>query len=180
MTIGPLQLVALGFDHPNFTGEIRAELARLHESDTVNVVDAIAIYKDHNGEMELEHLSNLSKDEAIEMGSTICALIGLGIEGESGFVRGAENGAAIAADGDLDVFSDEAAWDVLDDIPNDSAAAVLLLEHEWAVPLRDAVLRAGGHRIGDTFVSAVDLVAIGLAGKDEAIDVPSAPVTAAR
>ena len=35
------------------------------------------------------------------------------------------------------------AWDVLADIPNDSAAA-LLIEHHWAVPLRDAIVRAGG------------------------------------
>ena len=32
----------------------------------------------------------------------------------------------------------EEAWDILYDIPNDSAAALILLEHHWAVPLRDA------------------------------------------
>jgi hypothetical protein len=42
------------------------------------------------------------------------------------------------------VFDDEDAWDVLEDIPNDSAAALLLIEHHWAVPLRDAIARAGG------------------------------------
>jgi hypothetical protein len=35
------------------------------------------------------------------------------------------------------VFSDEQAWDVLADIPNDSAAALLLIEHHWAVPHGD-------------------------------------------
>jgi hypothetical protein len=50
-------------------------------------------------------------------------------------------------------------WDVLEDIPNDSAAA--LLEHHWAVPLRDAIARAGGFRIGDGFISPLDLVEIG-------------------
>jgi hypothetical protein len=44
------------------------------------------------------------------------------------------------------VFSDEQAWDVLADIPNDSAAALVLLEHHWAVPLRDAVVEANGAR----------------------------------
>jgi hypothetical protein len=43
----------------------------------------------------------------------------------------------------VDFFSDEQAWDVLADIPNDSAAALILLEHHWAVPLRDAIARAG-------------------------------------
>jgi len=55
------------------------------------------------------------------------------IEGEEGLAKGAEAGAEAAADG-VDVFSDEQAWDVLADIPNDSAAALVLIEHHWAVP----------------------------------------------
>ena len=62
----------------------------------------------------------------------------------------------------LHVFSDEEAWDVLEDIPNDSAAALILIEHHWAVPLRDAIARAGGFRISDGFISPLDLVEIGL------------------
>jgi hypothetical protein len=57
---------------------------------------------------------------------------------------------------------------VLEDIPNDSAAALILLEHHWAVPLRDAIFRAGGFRIADAFISPLDLVAIGLASAAEA------------
>ena len=66
------------------------------------------------------------------------------------------------------MFSDEDAWDVLEEIPNDSAAALLLIEHHWAVPLRDAVVRAGGFRIGDGFISPLDLVEIGLVTAEEA------------
>ena len=66
------------------------------------------------------------------------------------------------------MFSDEDAWDVIEDIPNDSAAALILLEHHWAVPLRDAVARAGGFRISDGFISPLDLVEIGLMSADEA------------
>jgi len=66
------------------------------------------------------------------------------------------------------VFSEEEAWDVIEDIPNDSAAALLLLEHHWAVPLRDAVARAGGFRISDGFISPLDLVEIGLVSSEEA------------
>jgi hypothetical protein len=51
------------------------------------------------------------------------------------------------------VFSDEQAWDVLEDIPKDSAAALILIEHHWAVPLRDAIARAGGFRPSDGFIS---------------------------
>jgi len=167
MTVGPVQLIVLGFEHPEFHGEIIAELERLRESDTVRVIDALAVHKDAEGEIEVAHLSNLSKDEAIELGSKVGALIGLGIEGEEGLEAGAQAGAEAAADG-IDVFSDQEAWDVLEDIPNDSAAALVLLEHHWAVPLRDAIARAGGFRISDGFISPLDLVAIGLVSSEEA------------
>ncbi len=167
MAIGPVQLIVLGFNHPDFHGEIITELERLRESDSVRVIDSIVVYKDAEGDLEVEHLSNLSTDEAIELGSKIGALIGLGIDGEEGAEAGAEVGAEAAAEG-VRVFSEEEAWDVLEDIPNDSAAALVLLEHHWAVPLRNAIARAGGFRIGDGFISPLDLVEIGLLSAEEA------------
>src|SRR5256885_2197100 len=80
---------------------------------------------------------------------------------------GAAAGADAGADG-IQAFSDEKAWDVLEEIPNDSAAALLLLEHHWAVPLRDSIARAGGFRISDGFISPIDLVEIGLMAADQA------------
>jgi uncharacterized membrane protein len=167
LAIGPVQLLVLGFKTPDFRGEILEELERLRQSDTVRVIDALAVYKDAAGEMEVMHLSNLSKDEAIELGSKVAALIGLGIEGEEGMEAGAELGAEAAAEG-IEVFSDEDAWDVLEEIPDDSAAALILIEHHWAVPLRDAIARAGGFRLAADFISPLDLVAIGLVTAEEA------------
>jgi uncharacterized membrane protein len=167
MAIGPVQLIVLGFAHPDFHGEIIAELERLRESDTVRVIDALAVYKDAAGEIEVEHLSNLTQDEAIELGSKVGALVGLGIDGEEGAAEGALAGAEAGAEG-ITVFDEDAEWDVIEDIPNDSAAALVLLEHNWAVPLRDAIARAGGFRISDGFISPLDRVAIGLMSSDEA------------
>src|SRR3954469_19221231 len=167
MAIGPVQLLVLGFNEPDFHGEIIAELERLKESDTVRVIDALAVHKDAAGDIEVAHLSNLTKDEAIELGSKVGALVGLGIEGEEGMHAGADAGAEAAADG-ISVFSDDDAWDVIEEIPNDSAAALILLEHHWAVPLRDAVARAGGSRISDGFISPLDLVEIGFVSAEEA------------
>ena len=168
MAIGPVQLLVLGFHEPDFHGEIIAELERLRESDTVRVIDALAVHKDADGELEVAHLSNLTKDEAIELGSKVGALIGLGIEGEEGADAGAVAGAEAAAEGGISVFSDDQAWDVLEDIPDDSAAALILIEHHWAVGLRDAIARAGGFRLSDGFISPLDLVEIGLVSAEEA------------
>ncbi|MDX6390360.1 MAG: hypothetical protein QOJ73_1423 [Streptosporangiaceae bacterium] len=169
MAIGPVQLIVLGFSQPDFHGEIIAELERLRESDMVRVIDSLAVYKDAEGELEVEHLSNLSEDQAIELGTKIGALIGLGIEGEEGMEAGAVAGAEqVEADGGVHVFTEQEGWDILEDIPNGSAAALILLEHHWAVPLRDAIARAGGFRISDGFVSPFDLVDIGLLNAREA------------
>ena len=168
MAIGPVQLIVLGFNHPEFHGEIIAELEKLRQSDTVRVIDALAVHKDAEGEIEVAHLSNLTHEEAVELGSKVGALVGLGIEGEEGFEAGAAAGAQVADEEGVNVFSDQDAWDVIEEIPNDSAAALILIEHHWAVPLRDAVVRAGGFRIADGFISPLDLVAIGLLSHEEA------------
>jgi hypothetical protein len=151
MAIGPVQLIVLGFPEPNFHGRIIAELERLRASDTVRVIDALAVHKDADGEVEVTHLSNLSDDEAIELGT----------------------GARASADG-IQMFSDQDAWDVLEEIPNGSAAALVLLEHHWAVPLRDAVLEAGGFRISDGFISPLDLIGIGMVTAEEARELHAA------
>ena len=167
MAIGPVQLIVLGFPEPDFHGQIAAELERLRESDAVRVIDALAVHKTTDGEVEVAHLSNLSDDEATELGSVVGALVGLGIEGEEGLEAGAEAGAQAAADG-IHAFSDEDAWDVIEEIPDGSAAALVLLEHQWAVPLRDAVVAAGGFRIADGFISPLDLIGIGMVSAEEA------------
>jgi uncharacterized membrane protein len=179
MAIGPVQLIVLGFNHPHFHGEVIAELERLRASDTVRVIDAIAVYKDAEGELEVEHLSNLTEQEAIELGTKIGALIGLGIAGEEGAEAGAEAGAEMAATEGINVLGDVDEWDVLEDIPNDSAAALILLEHHWAVPLRDAIARAGGFRISDGFISPLDLVGIGLMTAEEARELHEMETTGA-
>jgi uncharacterized membrane protein len=168
MAVGPVQLLVLGFDNPDFHGEVTRELERLRASDTVRVIDALAVHKDLNGEIEVQHLSDLTKEEAIELGSKVAALVGLGIEGEEGLHAAAEIGAEDAAARGIEVFDDEVEWDVIEEIPNGSAAALILLEHQWAVPLRDTVARAGGYRIADGMISPYDLLAIGLASAEEA------------
>ena len=167
MTIGPVQLLVLGFDKPDFRGEIIDELERLRESDTVRVIDALVVFKDAEGDVAVLKGSQLSKDEAQEFGAVVGGLVGLGFAGEEGMEVGATAGAE-AASGGVDVFDEEEAWDVLEELPNDAAAALILLEHRWAIPLRDAMVRAGGFPIAGSFISPLDLVEVGLVAAEEA------------
>ena len=69
---------------------------------------------------------------------------------------------------------------MIEEIPSDAAAALVLLEHHWAVGLRDAVVRAGGFRVSDGFISPLDLVGVGLVTVEEAAQlhsVETAPVS---
>lgn len=167
MAIGPVQLVVLGFEHPKFTGEVLEEFERLKDADTVRVIDALVVVKDAEGEVDAVELSQLDVDASMEFGATVGALIGLGAAGEEGAVVGAELGAEATEDG-VEIFDEEDVWDVLEELPLDTAAALILLEHRWAIPLRDKLGAAGGFPIDAGMISPLDLVEIGMLSAEEA------------
>jgi len=157
MTIGPVQMLVLGFAEPDFTGKIAAELDKLREHEFVRILDALVVQKDDDGDITALQVSDLTTDEAIEFGAIAGALVGLG-EGDA--ETGAAAGAIEGADGH--VIPDEELWFVADTIPAGSAAAVLLIEHLWAIPLRDSIVDAGGIALADQWIHPADLVAVGL------------------
>ncbi|MGH2539153.1 MAG: hypothetical protein ACRDGK_01380 [Actinomycetota bacterium] len=158
---GPVQIMVVGFDDPNFTGEILSELRRLKDADLLRVVDLVVVAKDADGEIAAVEMSDLSDDERAQFGALAGALVGLGMEGdEEGLEAGALAGAEAAEDG---ILGDEAVWSIADVIPMGTTAAVALLEHRWAIPLRDAIRRAGGVPLADTWLHPEDLIAVGAA-----------------
>ena len=52
---------------------------------------------------------------------------------------------------------DRVAWSLADAVPPGTSAAVALLEHVWASPLRDAIRRANGVPLDETWLAAEDL-----------------------
>lgn len=164
MATGPVQILVIGFDKPEFSGAIREELERLREQDVVRLVDMIVVHKNADGSVERLQESNLSTEEAQELGATLGALIGIGMGGEEGAEIGAVLGAAATEDGHL---LDENSWYVDDAIPPDSAAAIVLLEHRWALPLRETIRDANGFHLADAWVHPLDLVAIGVLAAEE-------------
>lgn len=163
--LGPVQLLVIAFAGGNFEGKILEELRILREHDIVRMIDLLFVERDEQGNVsELEH-SDLSPEEAVQFGALAGALIGLGADGEDGAIAGAEIGAARAAgNGLLSAAAD--VWYLADAIPPGSAAAIVLLDHRWAIPLRDAIEQAEGHDLSDSWVHPEDLIAIGVTGPD--------------
>jgi uncharacterized membrane protein len=165
MTLGPVQILVIGFDNTERGEPIRAELDRLREEGIVRLVDLLVVRKEADGTIERVTRSDLSEDELVEFGATVGALIGLGAGGEEGMEAGALLGADATADG---VFDESNSWYVDDAIPPGSAAAIALLEHRWAIPLRDTLRDAGGVLLADAWIHPQDLVAVGLLAAEEA------------
>jgi uncharacterized membrane protein len=165
MTLGPVQIVVFGFDKPDFKGEALAELDRLREADVVRLIDVLVVYKHEDGTIEKLQHSDMTRDELQDFGATVGALIGFGYDGEEGAMEGAELGAEAMGEGDP--LDNANAWYVEDAIPPNSAAAIALLEHRWAIGLRGAIARAGGAALADTWLHPADLIAVGLLAAEE-------------
>lgn len=159
--IGPIQLLAVAFSEPNFSGEIRRELKKLRDNGSIRIVDSIVVLKDSDGNVtELEE-SDLTSEENREYGQMIGGLIGMG----SGDTKVAKEMGTYVADEfnsryeygldkeDIELLAGE--------IPKGDAAMVLLIEHTWAQPIRNAVRKAGGMLLAQDFLSPELLLSIG-------------------
>lgn len=157
MALGPVQLLTVGFDEPNFTGEIIKEFKRLAEHDIVHLVDVLIVAKDDDGNVTQVEMSD--RPELEEYGALVGALLGLGAAGEEGMVAGAVAEAEAMADGKM--YDPEQVWVLADEIPPGMTAAIIMLEHRWAIPLRDAIQGANGAVLVDEWIHPEDLVRYG-------------------
>jgi hypothetical protein len=167
MATGPLQLLVLRASQPDFDGA-REQLTRLRHNHLVRVIDAVAVHKKVGGDAEMFTEGRLSAEERVEIGAVVSELIGLGAAGESGLVEGAEPGARIAAEHIEVPIAPEEAWDVAAEIPEECTAVLILIEHRWAIPLRDKIAAAGPYRSASEFISPLDLVIFGMLRAQEA------------
>jgi hypothetical protein len=166
MTIGPIQAFVIGFPSNDlFEGRIAEELARLSDIGQIRIIDAVFVMRDGDGTSVLT-VSDLDDEQRAELRSAVGALVGLGVAGGEGAVVGAALGASV--DADAPSAAESVARGLLDELPNDSSALVLAIEHLWAVPLRDAVRDAGGVVIAHRGLTAEDLIAFGMALGDAA------------
>jgi uncharacterized membrane protein len=157
LPFGPVQLLVLGFDRVRFDGEIMPEIERLKDEGIIRLIDLIFV-TNNRGVIDTIQTSDLSTEEAEEFGAIVGALIGAGM-GDENIEAGMVAGAAEGADGHM--LDDADVWFLADAIPEGTSAAVALIEHRWAIPLRDKILAADGIVLADEWVHPADLVAIG-------------------
>jgi hypothetical protein len=99
--------------------------------------------------------------DRLGMSDTVRVLaIALVVKDEDGRVRIAETQDGDAADA-------AALEEVADALAPGSAAAIALLEHRWAIPLREAIARAGGQPISDVWLTPEELARLGVAAGSE-------------
>jgi uncharacterized membrane protein len=160
MESAPVQVLVIGFENGNFSGEILAELRRLREHDIVRLVDLVFVTKDESDQIEALGKSDLAEDEAQAFGALAGALVGMRAVREEAAEAGAARGAAEAEERGSVVDPDNV-WYLADAIPPGTSAGIALLEHRWAIPLGDAIERADGNLLVDAWVHPRDLVAAG-------------------
>ena len=157
--LGPVQMLVVGFTNLEPDGTILEELKRLKDAEIIRIIDLMAVRKDSNGDVMAIQSTDLDQDESMMFGAVVGALVGFGAGGEETAEDSAVAGAAALADGH--VFEEDQVWYVADAIPNDTAAAIALIEHRWAIPLRDKIVDKGGFVLADEWIQPTDLLAVG-------------------
>ncbi len=124
MALGPIEVLVVAFPGNRFTGEILPELDRLVGNDTITVVDGLFATKDADGEVDFLEFEQIDA---------------------------ASDAAALSAylDEALGLLSDDDVAELTASLEPNSSAAILVFEHTWAKPLRDAIVNSGGLLIGN-------------------------------
>jgi uncharacterized membrane protein len=154
--IGPVQLLAIGFDEDaRFEGRIMDELANLERHETIRILDLLFVGKDaETGDL-------LALDyQGEELGAIVGALLGFDFEGE-------EPSEVSEFEGHAFGLSQSEIQGIAASLEPGTSAGFVLIEHVWARELKRAIRETGGFPLGEGFLTpevlaevAADLVAM--------------------
>jgi len=159
---GPVQLIVIGFPElERLKGELLKEIFRLSEARIIRVIGLLAIVKDQKGEIAFSQITDLSDEDRVKLGAAIGALIGFGAAGKKGAMAGAEAGAETVASKEFGL-SQKQINEIAKDIPNGTAAGLLLIEHLWANKFKEIARKQHGVLLANGFITPETLVAAGV------------------
>jgi uncharacterized membrane protein len=165
MIYGPMQLLVIGFGQAALPLDFVNQLRRLRDDGIVRLVDAVFVAKDEHGDLTEIRASDVSEDEAVLLGTLAGALFGYGAAGEEGAQLGAELGGLAAEAGEFGLEGEDIE-EIADLIPRGSAAAFILLEHLWAVGLKESLQNTNGVVLAHGWVTPATLIAMGEAAAE--------------
>lgn len=168
VAIGPVQLFLIGLDNDKLKGQISRALHDASAKENIRVLDALAIQKTTGGAVISLGGSDLTPDQRQEYGAIVGGLMGFGVTGtEEGLEAGAEVGAERFADHNFGLSSADI-QSIAADVPPGSTALMVLIEHLWAIDLKNAVQQAGGVVLAQGMVRPEEIVAYGAGIADAA------------
>jgi uncharacterized membrane protein len=158
---GPIQLLAIGFPEADkLKGDLLKEIFRLSEEGMIRVIGLLAIVKDKQGKVASAQITEFSDQERIKLGAAIGALIGLGAAGKEGAMAGAEAGAKAVASKEFGLTQEQIKG-IAKDMPNGTAAGLLLIEHLWAKKFKEIARKQHGIVLANGFIMPEALIALG-------------------
>lgn len=160
MPIGPIQLIALGFEDFQPTGKMLPALLDVVSTGVIRLVDLQFVRKDLDGTITSMEVSGLNTDERMEFGAAINRLISIGLKDESSGAPGSLEWAVATAGRSYGMTAADV-HDVAEQLPRGGAAAFLMIEHTWATEFSQAVREANGFMMAQGFLTPETLVMIG-------------------
>jgi uncharacterized membrane protein len=163
--------VVIGLENDKLKGQVARELHRATESGSIRVLDALAIQKTKQGSVVSLGGSDLTPDQRVVYGAIVGGLLGFGATGtDEGMAAGAELGAEAFATQNFGLSGADIQA-IARDIPEGKTMLMVLFEHRWALPLKQAVMDAGGLMFAQGIVRPESIIAIG-AGRSGSVLIP--------
>ncbi|NCC33020.1 MAG: hypothetical protein EOM24_13550 [Chloroflexia bacterium] len=161
MQSGPIQVLTFAFDRVDrFEGQILRELDELRSHGMIRILDLQFVLKEADGTVHTLHERDLPDGSVSTFGTLIDPLLGLVATVETyteqtpvaETMLSPEHGAGL----DLDVIRA-----AVTDLAPGTAAALVLVEHAWALGLGAAITEAGGRMVAQGFLTRDALLAVG-------------------
>lgn len=158
---GPIQVMVFGFDRTDqFRGQVLEELSNLRGRGLIRLVDLFVAVKKTSGEIIAMETNDLTEKESVQFGKVVGKLLG------KTKVTGGE-ASAVVIEKTLAAASHSVGLDykgirkAVENLKPGKAFGVLMIEHTWAIPLRNAIREAGGFPLAQGFLTPEALLMIG-------------------
>jgi uncharacterized membrane protein len=141
-----IELVARVFEDPGQASEALDFVESLHRQKVFRILNAAVLVKEEDGSTSLEDTKDLEPKQGRILGAIAGGLVGL-LAGPVGAVVGALAGvgAGSLAAKWVDLgFSDKFLAELQEHLQPGSSALIILVEHEWAQPMSEALSDLGG------------------------------------